>query len=310
MGKTKWGYMLFRIPDQPLPEGGRKCVQEHEAPRSKSRRRSGIVRDRACAQCGASPITGYKFCSLACRHLAAKPSEPSTKLADFRAQQKAATYKTTCLQCEIEFSPGRVPSEKRAPVKYCSKACASRAQCKSSDHPSVAHDRALYRRWSMGHGRGLQTTKYHRWGKRARSPCLLCGKPVGVGRTRTFPAYSCSSCVGQVAAASRSVHRHTPAGKAARRSSKAARRAVERSITSEVFDPFEIFERDGWRCHLCRCRTPKRLRGTFEPMAPELDHIVPLGAGGHHTRANTACCCRACNGAKGARPLGQMRLIG
>ena len=75
-------------------------------------------------------------------------------------------------------------------------------------------------------------------------------------------------------------------------------------------NPIKVFERDGWKCHLCGIKTPKRLRGTYDDRAPELDHIVSLAAGGDHTYANTACACRLCNQEKGAKPLGQLLLFG
>jgi 5-methylcytosine-specific restriction endonuclease McrA len=78
---------------------------------------------------------------------------------------------------------------------------------------------------------------------------------------------------------------------------------------AERFDPLEVLARDGWRCHICGVSTPKRLRGTFDDRAPELDHIIPLAAGGEHTRLNTACACRKCNIAKSNKPLGQLRLV-
>ena len=64
-----------------------------------------------------------------------------------------------------------------------------------------------------------------------------------------------------------------------------------------------VLARDGWRCKLCGKRTPKRLRGTTHPDAPEIDHIIPLALGGAHSYANTQCSCRDCNGKKGARVL-------
>lgn len=94
-----------------------------------------------------------------------------------------------------------------------------------------------------------------------------------------------------------------------RRASKARRRAMERTVNAETFDPLEVLARDGWRCHICGVRTPKRLRGTYADNAPELDHIVPLSAGGQHTRLNTACACRRCNIAKGGTVKGQLRLV-
>lgn len=87
-------------------------------------------------------------------------------------------------------------------------------------------------------------------------------------------------------------------------------RAFIRGATAEKFDPLEIFDRDGWRCGLCGTSTPKSKRGTYDAKAPELDHIIPISAGGPHTRMNVQCACRACNMAKGSKPLGQLRLVG
>lgn len=95
------------------------------------------------------------------------------------------------------------------------------------------------------------------------------------------------------------------------RAQKAMRRAIKRGAAGgERFNPSEIFERDKWTCQLCRRKTPKRLRGTNDARAPELDHIVPLAHGGLHTRANVQCACRQCNGVKAATARGQLWLVG
>jgi hypothetical protein len=65
-----------------------------------------------------------------------------------------------------------------------------------------------------------------------------------------------------------------------------------------------VFNRDGWRCHLCGITTFEAKRGTFHPRAPELDHLVPISRGGAHAYANVACACRRCNRTK--RALGQL----
>lgn len=95
-----------------------------------------------------------------------------------------------------------------------------------------------------------------------------------------------------------------------RRIGKAARKARLRGVPCERIDPIAVFERDGWRCQLCGCSTPKRLRGQMVDRAPELDHIIPLGGGhgGTHTWTNVQCACRKCNIAKSDKPLGQLRL--
>lgn len=79
----------------------------------------------------------------------------------------------------------------------------------------------------------------------------------------------------------------------------AAERAMKAGVEFERFDPFEIFERDGWSCYICGDPTPKELRGTRHPKAPELEHRVPISKGGSHTRDNVACACRRCNWEKG-----------
>ena len=44
----------------------------------------------------------------------------------------------------------------------------------------------------------------------------------------------------------------------------------------------------------------RALRGTHKDRAPEVEHIVSLADGGHHTWNNVACACRRCNIKKGA----------
>lgn len=87
-------------------------------------------------------------------------------------------------------------------------------------------------------------------------------------------------------------------------------RAKKAGVEYQHFDVLKVFERDGWRCKLCGKRTPRSLRGQLVDDAPELDHIVPLGAGGPHLMTNCQCSCRACNSVKGARPQGQTLLFG
>ena len=95
-----------------------------------------------------------------------------------------------------------------------------------------------------------------------------------------------------------------------RRRSEQVRRARMRGVACENVEALVVFARDGWHCQLCGISTPKRLHGSVNPRAPELDHIVPLSAGGEHSYRNTQCACRKCNNSKRANPRGQMRLFG
>jgi len=90
------------------------------------------------------------------------------------------------------------------------------------------------------------------------------------------------------------------------RETQRRRRATQNGCARERFKATDIFERDKWRCRLCRCKTPRDLQGTMEPNAPVLDHVIPLKLGGPHTKANTQCLCRHCNSAKSAKYQGQL----
>jgi 5-methylcytosine-specific restriction endonuclease McrA len=80
----------------------------------------------------------------------------------------------------------------------------------------------------------------------------------------------------------------------------ARRRARRRAVLIEHFTHREIFERDCWICQICKQKTnPEADR--FDPLYPNLDHVIPLSEGGPHTRANTRCTCFRCNCSRGNR---------
>lgn len=95
-----------------------------------------------------------------------------------------------------------------------------------------------------------------------------------------------------------------------RRVARSKRKALERGASvGKPVDPIAVLERDGWRCQLCGVKTPKRLRGTYDNRAPEVDHILPLSLGGAHTYDNVQCACRSCNGVKSNIPRGQLQMF-
>lgn len=55
-----------------------------------------------------------------------------------------------------------------------------------------------------------------------------------------------------------------------------------------------IFERDGWRCGICRKPVSRALRHP-DPMAPSLDHIIPVCEGGTNETANLRLTHLRCN---------------
>ena len=91
------------------------------------------------------------------------------------------------------------------------------------------------------------------------------------------------------------------------------KRARYYGVPYEPVDKRRVFERDGWRCHICWRKTNSRLKKSWAQWYPTLDHIVPLSLGGPHTYANVACACFECNTLKSAGVGGegdQLRLLG
>ncbi len=72
-----------------------------------------------------------------------------------------------------------------------------------------------------------------------------------------------------------------------------------------------IFERDSYRCHICKkmCRIGKAWSN--HPLDPTIDHLIPMSLGGDHVVENLATACFSCNSVK-SNVLGgdQLMLIG
>ena len=77
-----------------------------------------------------------------------------------------------------------------------------------------------------------------------------------------------------------------------------------------MVDPQKVYDRDQWRCHLCRKPVPKT--ATYpHPRSASIDHIVPLAEGGEHSYRNVATAHLVCNTAKRTKAVGeQLRLLG
>jgi hypothetical protein len=71
-----------------------------------------------------------------------------------------------------------------------------------------------------------------------------------------------------------------------------------------------VFERDGWRCQLCK-RLVSKTAVVPHPRAATIDHIVPLAEHGEHSMANAQTAHFMCNSQKGAQARNeQLRLVG
>ena len=97
-----------------------------------------------------------------------------------------------------------------------------------------------------------------------------------------------------------------------KRAAKDKRRALERDAFVAPVSRARIFERDRWACQLCGKRV-KRNAVVPDPMAPVLDHVLPLAQGGTHEPANVQLAHYLCNSLKSDSVWGdgeQLALIG
>lgn len=84
--------------------------------------------------------------------------------------------------------------------------------------------------------------------------------------------------------------------KEAKRAERSRRKALLRGADrGDLIDPVDVLKAFKWKCYICGVSTPKKLRGSYEDNAPEVDHIIPLSKGGGHVLSNLACACRKCN---------------
>lgn len=90
---------------------------------------------------------------------------------------------------------------------------------------------------------------------------------------------------------------NTCSARCARRLGHSRRRALKVGAFVAPVYRRKIFQRDRWRCQLCR-KLVARTKVVPHPKAPVLDHIIPLARGGMHEPANVQCAHFICNSVK------------
>ncbi len=221
----------------------------------------------------------------------------------------------TCPGCGAEIPPGSRERNKRI---WCSQACRSWRHnhpdgelrpaarvCQRCSLPIVGRNvRAVFcsRRCLE-----QSVTKLAHGERRA---CSYCGGSFApVTNKQVYCSRPC-----QKIAYGREYRRNNPdkyGWSPAKQAAAKRRRARRKGATvGRSFLDAEIFERDGWRCQLCRKKVDPSLEWPH-PMSKSLDHVVPLSKGGAHRAANVQLAHLTCNIAKRDRPQGeQLRLIG
>lgn len=242
----------------------------------------------------------------------------------------------TCLHCGEEFSRSVSESSRDAGF-YCGKPCYFAAVREGKQAFQGKLLTPMWRMISWFHDWADEGSKSARAIEREENrepgqPCRECGKECDPGRkfcsreclyshrvTTKCPSCGvdvhdviiigpdplCKRCSGERA-------------KESRRKSQRSRKAKYGNWRRRCrtygghFNPAvkrdAIFERDGYRCHICKRKLPKKF-SCGNPRSPTVDHHpVPLSKGGDHDWHNVRCCCWECNVRKGDSWDGQMML--
>ena len=225
-----------------------------------------------------------------------------------------------CCICNAKFNRRLTGAQyKRKDRVYCSLECSWQSKRGKKLKVTQARQNAIDNKIATKHNKALirallsalkkiraikaRQEKLH---NNSTHKCKVCNSLVGYkfGRARLYCSEKCSKKFNKIDAERLEIARTN------RRIAKAKRKALERSVEYEKFNPLDVLERDGWKCQLCGISTPKSLRGKDHKRAPELDHIIPISKGGSHTKLNTQCLCKSCNGWKSNKHIvGQIRLF-
>lgn len=77
----------------------------------------------------------------------------------------------------------------------------------------------------------------------------------------------------------------------------------------ERIDRQIVFDRDGWRCHICKGKIDKRKLAPH-PKSASIDHLVPLSCGGAHTYDNVRAAHLGCNSRRSHTGQAQLIMFG
>lgn len=260
---------------------------------------------RACAMCDAEVFSTSLTCGRRCGNRLAQWS---------RAARSGAERARSCERCAASFvmrlPSGRARAGLSREGRFCSRRCAHAARIREKPPRPLVNCRgcgSLFEPRTRCHqlcsgtcrdqeARATETARAVAKKPLASRSCKSCNKlftPIYGNKRRLFCSAPC-------------LRRHTrrDSGKTHRKRARLA------GVVYETVNRLKVFERDGWRCQVCGSATPKRLIGSINDRAPELDHRVPIALGGGHTYENVQCACRSCNSRKGGHTIaGQLNLF-
>jgi hypothetical protein len=175
---------------------------------------------------------------------------------------------TWCRRCFADYAARRPQNRKPPPPQECTwcgeQYVPRQLKAKASFCSRTCKDR--HKNWVLA-GERLASKPTDRF-------CLHCG--VTLPQSKRADAVFCSA----------------ECNMAAHRLQRSLRRRTGEGMTSWL--RAEVFKRDGWKCGICEARVDPDLRFP-DPMAPSLDHVIPIAEGGSNEAANLRLTHLRCN---------------
>ena len=141
-------------------------------------------------------------------------------------------------------------------------------------------------------------------GNRARRACKSCAPKNGYVVRQPRPK-ACAQCNQLFVSKWRRLC--DPCAESNKRQTHRANRRKWKVLTrGRSYRASDIYERDGWRCHLCG-KVCARDEKVPHPKAATIDHLVPIAAGGADDPANVATAHFICNSKRGVGGVVQLR---
>lgn len=231
---------------------------------ARKRRAKTVPKQRACLDCP-TDLTGAPARAVRCKPCSTARRTEAQRV--YQAQYRADNPKVAEFFCAT--CGAKIDREGRCGIAtYCDgcrpaarKACQQRADAKLRE----------------------------RRGTTMATHCFYCGVEFDEPRFRAKAPNRCDECQkDRHRAYIRSYWAKQPRG------FDHVRRARKMGLGFERFKHMEIFDRDRWRCGICRRHIGRQFRWPH-PMSVSLDHKVPLSKGGPHSRSNTQAAHLRCN---------------
>lgn len=250
---------------------------------------------KECVSCGSlfTPRVGGGKPQKHCSHKCLDRVQHATR----RRERRLSTQRLKCAECDqliVHSNIGR-------PRKFCSDACKRRATTRKRNR-SLLSIRQTDVRACQECGQQFQASRRDNVFCSPRCAKRAAYLRVKMGQGGKGQLHQCPTCGGAFTA-STNKHRFCSERCRNRHFGLLRSRSVGKPSTATYTDR-EIFERDGWRCHLCKKPVRQDVPRTHDEGAT-IDHLIPRSLGGEDEPANVATAHWKCNRDKGARAVGE-----